>query len=372
MRVAHVDTGRDWRGGQTQVLLLLRGLRRRGHDVILAAPDAPLASRVLSEGIPWLPLGAGGELDLGAGARLAGQLGAFAPEALHAHTARAHTLARDAGARLSVPVLVSRRVLAPVGTNPFSRRKYGRGVARYLCISRAVMDVMLGGGIPAELLALVPSAVDVRALAAIRERVARDAAEVRLRELIGAAPDAVVVGAVGAMTREKGVEVFAAAAIEALRAMPECHAVWIGDGPERSRLERARAASGLGGRLAVLGRREDAHELLAQLTLFVSTSRHEGLGTAVLEAQALGVPVVVTDSGGVRDAVEDGVNGRIVREPGSVGRALIEMLGDPGLRQRWSRAGLASVEAFDADLMVERTLAEYSSVALGAGHARTD
>jgi len=212
----------------------------------------------------------------------------------------------------------------------------------------------------------------VRALAAIRERVARGAAEARLRELIGAAPDAMVVGALGAMTREKGVEVFAAAAIEALRARPECHAVWIGDGPERSRLERARSASGLGARIAVLGRREDAHELLAQLTLFVSTSRHEGLGTAVLEAQALGVAVVVTDSGGVRDVVEDGVNGRIVREPGDVGRALCEALADPGLRQRWSRAGLASVEAFDADLMVERTLAEYSSVGLGVRHARTD
>jgi glycosyltransferase involved in cell wall biosynthesis len=144
--------------------------------------------------------------------------------------------------------------------------------------------------------------------------------------------------------------------------------VWIGEGRERQALERAFARLRLGNRARVLGFRRDVHELVAQLTLFVSASRQEGLGTAVLEAQALGVPVVAADSGGVRDSVLDGSNGRLVASPDGLGAAVRDALGDPATLARWRAAALMSVERFSPESMVEGTLAEYARV-LAEAHA---
>ena len=66
MIVAHLDTGRSWRGGQGQVLLLMRGLRSRGHEPVLIAPDGPLAERAASEGLRRVRWESHGEIDLAA------------------------------------------------------------------------------------------------------------------------------------------------------------------------------------------------------------------------------------------------------------------------------------------------------------------
>jgi glycosyltransferase involved in cell wall biosynthesis len=112
--------------------------------------------------------------------------------------------------------------------------------------------------------------------------------------------------------------------------------------------------------------------LMAQLTLMVSTSRHEGLGSAVLEAQALGVPVIASDSGGVRDSIEDGVNGRIVGDPGAIGGAVVQALGEPATRARWRDRALESVARFTPARMLELTLAEYAKVLAEADAGEAD
>ena len=362
MRVAHIDTGREWRGGQAQVLLLLEGLRRSGHDLIVAAPDAALARRAREQGFDWLPFETRGDLDLGGTQRLFRLLESWRPQLLHAHTARAHTVARGAAPRLGTPVIVSRRVVTAIARNPFSRRKYLSGVARYLCISHAVMDVLRRGGVAEHRLAWVPSAVDLRALSVVRGRVAEFQLGSPLRGELGASADDLLFGTAGAVTRDKGVDEFASAAAWVIERHPHARAVWIGEGRDRTRLERRAARLGLGSRLRVLGFRADAHECIAQLDVFVSASRHEGLGSAILEAQALGVPVIATDSLGVRDSIEDGVNGRLVADAVALGDRLSDALGDHATLERWRDRALDSVQSFSPARMVARTLAEYASV----------
>lgn len=372
MRIAHVDTGREWRGGQAQVSLLLEGLSERGHQVLLAAPDAALSQRARERGIEWLELKTGGDLDLGAGGRLARRLAAWQPELLHAHTARAHTVSRSAGRTLGVPVIVSRRVITPIARNPFSRRKYLSGIARYLCISRAVMDVLREGGVGAQRLALVPSAVDGERLAQVSAAARAGVGAESLRHSIGAAESDTVFGTAGAVTRDKGIDEFAAAAAVALGRHPQAWAVWIGEGRDRARLERLASAPEFGGRLRVLGFRADAHACIAQLDVFVSASRHEGLGTAILEAQALGVPVIATDSRGVRDSIEDGVNGRLVSDPRALGVSLGDALGDRATLDRWREQALCSVAEFSPRRMLDLTLAEYVNVRAEASSPAVD
>jgi len=361
VRVAHLDTGRDWRGGQAQVLLLLRGLEAAGHDCLLLAPPGPLAERAAELGVEvsaWRPRGEWDGLALLAATRA---LRGYEPEVAHCHSAHAHALgvpaARLAGVRA---VVVSRRVDFTVAGHPLSRFKYRMPVDRYLCISRGVMEVMRVGGVPASRLALVPSGVD---LPAGGSPVAGAAAG-GLRALIGAPHDAPIVGTVAALAPHKNHADLARAAAIVAHARPAARFVWVGEGECRAPLERQLRELGIERQVQLLGFRNDAIALLSQFTLFALASHLEGLCTSLLDAQALGVPIVATAVGGIPDVVEDGRTGRLVpgRDPEALARALIEALDHPDLARSWAEAARASVRAFSAEAMVKRTLQEYDSV----------
>src|SRR4029078_10313291 len=98
-----------------------------------------------------------------------------------------------------------------------------------------------------------------------------------------------------------------------------------------------------------------------QFTLFALSSYLEGLCTSLLDAQALGVPIVATAVGGVPDVVQDGSNGRLVpgRDVEALAAGLIEALLDPALRERWVARARETVEAFRIERTVQLTRAEY-------------
>ncbi len=356
MRVAHLDTGREWRGGQAQVLFLMRGLRARGHDVLLLAPAAPLAERARREGFavePWRPHG---ELDLAAMLGAARGLRRFGAEVAHAHSAHAHAVGVPAARLARVPVaVVSRRVDFDVATHPFSRLKYALPVDCYLCISRGVMDVMARGGIPRARLALVPSGIE------LPRPVRGEPGVADLRALLGCPSDAPVVGTVAALAPHKDHATLLEAVPEVLRRVPDAHFAWVGEGECRDALERRIAALGLEQRVHRLGFRPDAHALLEQFTLFALSSHLEGLCTSLLDALALGVPIVATRVGGIPDVVADGVSGRLVpaRDPAALAAAIAHALEHPLERAAWVEAGRRSVQGFTADHMVQRTIEVY-------------
>jgi glycosyltransferase involved in cell wall biosynthesis len=141
MRILHLDAGREMRGGQWQVLYLLRGLREHGHEVrLLACGSGPLMERVRQEGFDAGPLGL---RSLFRARRWA--------EVVHAHDARSHTLAALAGAE---PLVVSRRVAFPVRTGVFSRWKYRRA-RHYIAISRFVASRLSAAGVEPDTISVV-------------------------------------------------------------------------------------------------------------------------------------------------------------------------------------------------------------------------
>ncbi len=359
MKIAQLDTGRDWRGGQGQVWLLMQGLRARGVTSVLHAPEGPLAARARAAGFETRPWNPRGDLDLAAGAALAAALGRGRPELVHAHSARAH--GAGAGAAWLAghrPFVVARRVDFRVGLHAGSRLKYRLPVDRYLCISRPVMEVMRRGGVPESRLALVPSGIDMAALPPA------DAPVADLRAELGIAPAAPLLGTVAALAPHKDHATLLAATPAILAAVPDAHLVWLGEGECRGALERARRALGLEQRVHMPGFRADARALLRQFTLFVLSSKLEGLCTSLLDAQAMGVPIVATRAGGIPDVIEDGVTGRLAppSQPAALAAAVIETLADPAGRAARAAAAQESVRAFSAERMVERTLEVYRAV----------
>lgn len=145
MTILHIDTGNEMRGGQRQILLLVRALASAGHDnLLLARPGSPLFKAAEAEGITTYAA------DLRDIWRLSGR-----SDVVHVHDARAHTAAAIASRK---PFVVSRRVAFPIGRNPLSHWKYTRA-ARYLAVSRFVASQLNTAGISPARIDLVYDAV---------------------------------------------------------------------------------------------------------------------------------------------------------------------------------------------------------------------
>ena len=359
-RVVHLDTGREWRGGQAQVHMLIRGLRRHGVESMLLAPDAPLLRRARAAGVmaePWDPRF---DLDLGAGFAARGMIGAWKPDVVHAHTARAHALGVPAARIARVPaVVVSRRVAMPVRGGLLGL-KYRMSVDRYLCVSRGVLETMAKGGVPRERLVVVPSGIEPA-----------PSSSIDVRGLLGVASDTPLIGTAAALTAEKRHrDLLEAFSLVVASTAADVHMVWLGEGPLRESLERQARALGLEKRVHLLGFREDARVLIAQCTMAALASDSEGIATTLIEAQDAGVPVVATAVGGVPEVVQDRVTGRLVppRDPRAMAGALTELLNSPEARAAMGRAGKQAAQEFHIDRTVERTLDAYRS-ALGASRS---
>jgi glycosyltransferase involved in cell wall biosynthesis len=356
-RVLHVDTAVTWRGGQNQVLLTARGMVGRG----IAAPVAcrrtgALATRGEAAGAAILPLPFRGDLWPPAIFALARVLRRERPDAVLLHDPHAVSAGLVA-ARLvgPVPLVAVRRVDFPL-RGAFSRTKY-RACDRVIVVSRAIGSVVERAGVAAERLRLVYEGVPDRAPAAGGREALAD---------LGIPPGVPVVGNVAALTGHKD-HATLVEAIALLRArIPEARLLVAGEGELRPALEARVRDRGLGDRVVFAGFRRDLDRLLPAFSVFCLSSRLEGLGTSLLDAMAFGLPVVATAAGGIPEAVEDGVTGRVTPpgDPAALAEALADVLGDEARRQALGAAGRRRfLERFTADHMVAQTLAVLAEVA---------
>jgi glycosyltransferase involved in cell wall biosynthesis len=135
--------------------------------------------------------------------------------------------------------------------------------------------------------------------------------------------------------------------------------VVLGEGELRGALEALVHERGLADRVVFAGFRRDLDVLLPAFSVFCLSSRLEGLGTSLLDAMAFGLPVVATAAGGIPEAVEDGVTGRLAppRDPRALADALADVLSDEPRRRALGAAGRRRfLERFTVDHMVDGTL----------------
>lgn len=351
MRVLHVDTAAGWRGGQNQVLLTAQGMARRGHDVLVAcraggALEARLRdARLAARGVPFSgDLGPAGLLGL------RHLVGAFNPEVLHLHDPHAAAAGAAAGSRART--VASRRVDFRL-RGPLSRWKYRR-CHRIIAVSRAVARVLEEDGLPPDRVRVVYEGVP--------DRVAAPGGREALAEL-GVPARALVVGTVAALTDHKDHATLIEAAARVVDAVPGTCFVLVGEGQRGPALRARVAEAGLGERVVFAGFRTDLDRLIPAFDVFCLSSWMEGLGTSLLDAMCYGRAIVGTSAGGIPEAVEEGVTGRIVpiRHPDALAAALVDVLQDAGRREAMGRAGRQRfVERFTEDRMVEETLAVYA------------
>jgi glycosyltransferase involved in cell wall biosynthesis len=161
--------------------------------------------------------------------------------------------------------------------------------------------------------------------------------------------DAPVVVSVGNLKHHKGHDQLVRAARLVSREIPETRFVIVGTGQEEHALRDLIARERLQQHVVLTGFRADALDIVADATVFALGSLNEGLAIALLEALALGLPVVATRVGGVPEAVEDGIEGFLVppRDPKALADNIVRLLRDEALRTKLGEAGRKRARRFD-------------------------
>ncbi len=171
----------------------------------------------------------------------------------------------------------------------------------------------------------------------------------QVRAELGIDEEAVVIGTVGNYRAQKAYPDLLAAASIVTAAEPRTVFVAVGQGPLESEIHRIHAEHRLGERFRLLGYRADAVRVMSGCDVFTMASHHEGLPVALMEALALGLPVVATGVGGIPDAVRHGQEGLLVepRAPEKLAAALLTVVRSSELRARLGAAAVARSGDFD-------------------------
>jgi glycosyltransferase involved in cell wall biosynthesis len=353
-------------GGAEQLLVNHAGVRDRDRFDIEAAYLVPwkrhLVPRLEAVGVPTTCLEGSREWDLRWASRLRTRLSEHPVDVVHVHSPYVAGVTR-----LMVRTLPTSRRPAIVYTehNRWPRHSAATRTLNQLTFALDEYDVSVSSDVretmPAKLQARVEvldHGVDVEELRTLADR-----DEVR-REL-GIAPDDVVFGTIANYRREKAYEVLLEAARLALSSSPSLRFVAVGQGPLEDEMRALHRSLGLGERVQLLGYRDDAVRVMSAFDVFTLSSRHEGQPVALMEAFALGLPVVATAAGGLPHMVRDGVEGVLVPidDPAALADAYVAVASDPERRRSMAEAAAARARDFDISAAARRLEEIYVEVA---------
>ncbi len=356
MKVLYVDLEREWRGGQSQALLTLLGLRERAVEGELVAPrDSPLAVRSLEAGITVHDVARLG-LRVWAAPAIRRLMARNDFQLVHLNEPHALTAAWLAGAHKKLPLLLSRRIGFPLRTTWVSRARYA-AVERFVANSKNVAQSLIDCGIAEERISIVNEGVEVLPVPSPTQRSSA-------RGHWGVKDHEFLFGCVSVLVPEKGQRHLIEALTAVRKSHPEARLFLAGDGQCRGELEAL--AKRLGQSEAVLfpGFVNDVAKVYDALDAFVFPSEFEGLGTALQSAMAAGLPSISTNRGALTEVVDHERTALVVEpDANEFAAAMLRVMTDADLRKKLGEAGRREVERrFSAERMVERTIQVYEDV----------
>jgi glycosyltransferase involved in cell wall biosynthesis len=378
IRVLHVITRLTMGGSSENTVATMSALQRAGYDCALAVGLAESEAAVVVDArrrgcllvdVPSLRREVGPLRDLAALAALARLCRRERPAIVHTHTSKAGFLGRVAARVTGVPAVIHQPhghifygYYGPRRTALFIalERAAARMSDRIITLTERGTEEHLAQGIGRRLqYVAVPSGVPT---AVIRERAAPRASA---RTRLSIAPEDFVVAGLGRFVHVKGFDLLVAALPAVAAACPRARVLLIGDGPERSSLTALAEGLGVGGRVHIVAAGPDVFDYLSAADVLAVPSRNEGMGRVIVEAMALGIPVVGAAVGGIPDVLVDGECGRIVPpdDADALGEALGAIGRDPMLREKFAAAAVARAEAFSIEVAHQRMLDVYATLA---------
>jgi glycosyltransferase involved in cell wall biosynthesis len=291
-------------------------------------------------------------------------------DVVHTHSSKAGALGRVAAYRVGVPAIVHTFHGFPFhnfqawpvrAAYVEIEKRLGRITDQFLAVGGAVAAQAISLKIaPAERMRAIASAIDLHITPV------SPSSRLAARRLLGLPEDAPVVGTVGRLAPQKAPQDMVAA-IDGIE-RSDAYCVWIGDGPERERVQRLIDRRGLSNRFLLVGERGDVAQILPALDVFALASHYEGLPCSIVEAMTCGIPVVATAVNAVPEVVIPGRTGLLVPpgEPRLLGHAIAYLLDHPDEGARMARAAREQLgDRFDPAVL-GRDLSETYALALSS------
>ena len=329
MRVTLVIDDLRIAGAQRVVVQEARALhpRRVAFDVVSLAPDPEpsFTTELRAIGVRVRHVPGRGLRDVHRAGALAELIRRLRPDVVHTHLTYANILGTLAAKLAQRPCVASIHNVDSNQLKLASPKRWLEGQVLRRWATRVVVvaegarpRVAHNFGVPADHLVTLSNALDPHT---VRLPVPYNRAA--MRRALGATPGESLLCTIARLDPSKGQTYFLQALAEVRARNPRIRfrALLVGDGPRREDLRRVAASLGLADRVHLLGIRRDVAEIIAASDVFVLPSLNEGLSQALLEAMALGVPVIATDVGGTADAVVPGRTGWLVAAADSSGLA---------------------------------------------------
>ena len=358
MRILQISSARHFGGGERHFIDLTNGLVRSGHELFVAAtPDSPILPElhnVPKKNVLRLPFRK--PFDLASAWKARAFAREHGVEIIHAHMARDYPFAAVAAGKAGPRLILTRHVLFPMGKlHRLTRSRVARVIAVSEAVARRLREQQIFNE---DLILLVRNGIDFSKYKFSEER--NESGVLR-------------VGMLGELSPVKGQVDFVRAASIVAAKRDDVQFIIAGrdhsaDGNYGRELRQLIGSLGLNDRIQLLETTVDVNEFLSQLDVFVSASRSEAFGLAIVEAMAAGVAVVATASDGASEIISDGQTGRLVPvgDVDALAERISELLTDRAQRKRLAAsARAAAVENFSVDRMVAETEGIYRDV-LGA------
>jgi glycosyltransferase involved in cell wall biosynthesis len=352
-----VDLEMEWRGGQNQALLLLKGLYEHGHAAeLVAAHGSSLSHRAKKLGICVHSVSRG-LFRLQAARKIRSLLAEGRIDLVHANEAHAVTAAWLALANNNLPFVISRRVGYPLGKSWIAQARYRRANC-IIANSQWVADQAAASGAPKDKIRVVYEGAEIPALPTAAQRA-------QARKRWGVTEAVPLLGCVGVLLPDKGQEYLIRALAALRKDFPEARLLLAGDGPCRHQLQKLAAELNLSSAVIFPGFVKDVESVYVALDVFLLPSFFEALNNSLLAAMAYQVPSIAFSRGALTEIIEEGKSGLFVSGPdvAEISGAVKRILRDANFARELGQAGRARVaEQFTADRMVEGTLKVYEEV----------
>ncbi len=370
MKVLHLISSGGMYGAENVVAALARDLEQMGCWVRVGVfqnehcPDNNVADQLERRGASVIRIPCRGRVDRRAIRQIREIVRGQQVRLVHSHGYKSDMYSYLACRRLGVPMMATchlwTRQTPAIRVYEFIDAWLLRRFDAVAAVSDVIAEDARRAGIPAAKITTINNGIDLVPFASATPTLAEEVKK----------GDRLLIGTVGRLVSQKGMDYFLRAAREVLNEMPEALFAVVGDGPDRGKLERLAQELGIDGRVVFTGSRADMPHVYASFDVFVLASLDEGLPMAILEALASNRAVVATQVGAVPKVIVSGQTGMLVKAadvPG-LADAILVLLRNADLRARLGRNGSAVVhKQFSSRVMSQQYLRLYEQLLSATG-----
>ena len=361
MKILHIISSGGMYGAEAVILNMSRTLNEGSHTSVLGVfsnssnPNLQLHEAAVKEGVESHVIACKGQIDPTVIAGIRELATRTDPGIVHAHGYKADIYSYVALRSSGLPLVSTCHTW--YDNNPLvtlygvADRLVLRNYAAVVAVSEEVKQRLLKAGVREDNIHLVRNGIDLRPF----DNPSPSLPNATLKD------HPPIVGLIGRLSIEKGVDIFLHAAALVLVELPSTKFVVVGEGPDRDKLESLIDELKIRESVSMLGRRDDMPSVYASLDIMVSASRQEGLPMAILEGMASSLPIIATPVGDVPVMIRDGQTGVMVppEDATSLASAIVALLRNPAQRDR---LGGAARKLIQDEFSAARMTADYLRV----------